>query len=202
MGLTLTKIIKRDTTFTIDNCPVKSIHIGDPFYGDDKDLVFNAKVPEQFAAEYVHGTETRIDQSGYSAIVSLKEKEIVYHNVTFSRINAAVVIFPGFMAKPGPWTPLYHNSLVTPYLKGRYVPTDTTRHISLGCDTACFEICTTHYDKKQPICCMFNTGADGFYGFALKYKKKVGDGLAFDFAIDSNYMSFEEIEAKLRMLLG
>jgi hypothetical protein len=201
MDLTLTKIIKRNTTFTIDNCPVKSIYIGDPFYEEEKDLTFNAKVPKQFAAEAIYGTEKRIDQSGYSAIVSLKEVEDVFNGVTFGHITAAVVIFPSFMSKPGPWTPLYHN-LVTTYLQGRYMPAATTRHIELGCDTACFEICTTHHDKKQPIVCTFNTGADGFYGFALKYKKSAGDGLAFDFTVSGDCMSFEEVEAQLRTLLS
>lgn len=201
MGLTLTKTIKRNTTFTIDNCPVKSIHIGDPFYGDDKDLTFSAKVPEQFAAEGISGTEKRIYQSGYSAMVSLEETEDIYNGIAFGHIEATVVIFPGFMAKPSPWTPLYHG-LVTTYLKKEYVPAYTTRHIELGCDTACFEICTTHYDKKQPVCCTFNTAADGFYGFALKYKKNAGDGLAFDFTVSTDCMSFEEVEAQLRMLLS
>lgn len=201
MGLTLTDVIKRDTTFTIDNCPVKSIYIGDPFYEEEKDLTFSAKVPEQFAAEAIYGTEKRIDQSGYSAVVSLKETEHFYNGIGFSFIKAAVIIFPSFMAKPSPWTPLYHN-LVTTYLQGRYMPAATTRHIELGCDTACFEISTTHHNKKQPIDCTFNTGADGYYGYALKYKKRAGDGLAFDFTVSSDCMSFEEVEAQLRMLLS
>lgn len=75
------------------------------------------------------------------------------------------------------------------YLSEKYYNGTIIKDIDLGCDTACFEICTKFGSDK------FDTGADGYYGHLYKYKQHFGMELKLDF--DGGLYDFEEVEQRM-----
>lgn len=79
------------------------------------------------------------------------------------------------------------------YLDGRWYGEKSVKvNHTLGCDTASFIIETPYgYDK-------FDTGADGYYGQAYKFKEYFGFMVILD--LDADLFSFDEIENKMKYL--
>lgn len=75
------------------------------------------------------------------------------------------------------------------YLSEKYYNGTIIKDIDLGCDTACFEICTKFRSDK------FDTGADGYYGHLYKYKQHFGMELKLDF--DGGLYDFEEVKQRM-----
>jgi len=75
------------------------------------------------------------------------------------------------------------------YLSEKYYNGTIIKDIDLGCDTACFEICTKFGSDK------FDTGADGYYGHLYKYKQHFGMELKLDF--DGGLYDFEEVKQRM-----
>lgn len=154
---------------TFDVCGTTKLTVGDPMYleaiadGTDKDcekkLVFDGSI------------------SG-APLGKLRIREIhcIENGLEWNVVDVSV-----FQAS--------QLFMLETYLSEKYYNGTIIKDIDLGCDTACFEICTKFGSDK------FDTGADGYYGHLYKYKQHFGMELKLDF--DGGLYDFEEVKQRM-----
>lgn len=85
-----------------------------------------------------------------------------------------------------------HEQMLDTYLDGKWYDGKLVSDTTLGCDTASFDI-ETKYGFDH-----FNTGADGYYGQMLKYKKNFGMDLTL--ILSADLFGFDEVKERMLAL--
>lgn len=170
--------IVKETQFEIK--PFTKVIIGDPMYlesiengttrGCEKDMVaiYN-KIP--FSNRNAYVTIRRIKDSFKS-----RDKEIFYYTTDIIVGSEKKTI----------------QSFYKVHLKDAWCPNYVKKHITLGCDTASFCICT---DKNYNE---ISTGADGFFGDFYHYKNN--NAYIFHLSLDEDMVSFNDAVAICELL--
>ena len=163
--------IKRQENFIIK--PFREILVTDPMYlqGENEDLAFQEK--------------PRCCNTGCIIVKEIedydKDDDFSYGYYRFSILFAK------------------DEKQLDVYKEDKYYKNTIKRQEELGCDTACFMIGV--WDKKGQYHEMeFDTGADGFYGTAIKYKEYYG--MRIDIDIDKDMTTYDELVDKLSYLFG
>lgn len=162
----MAQIIRKKREFKIK--PFAEILVTDPGYLEDErfrnrsDLVFKEK--------------SNFCKTGCIVIQEIEEIEPECP-CTVSSINFSVILSA-------------NEEQLDVYRSDMYYKNTIIREEALGCDSACFIIGV--WDKKGEYKELeFDTGADGFYGNAKKYRD--GYGMRIDLCIDADMISFERI---------
>lgn len=169
--------IKEETlkkeTFRIK--PFRNICVGDPLYLEE----IARGSDDAIMKDLTVNTKTRCCTVGACTISLVRSKE---KSLEWSSINVDI-----HLAET--------EEQLNVYLSDRWYGEKTVKErYNLACDTAKFDVTIDgRYDR-------FHTGADGYYGTAIKYKEHFGFYLGLSF--DEDMHSFEEINTRIRYLLN
>lgn len=154
---------------TFDVCGTTKLTVGDPMYleaiadgtdkGCEKKLVFDGSISRAPLGK-----------------LRIREIHCIENGLEWNVVDVSV-----FQAS--------QLFMLETYLSEKYYNGTIIKDIDLGCDTACFEICTKFGSDK------FDTGADGYYGHLYKYKQHFGMELKLDF--DGGLYDFEEVKQRM-----
>lgn len=155
--------------------PFRSVRIGDPSYFEEME----AGSENQNLKKLTVDTKTRCCTTG-ACVVSLihfAEDDFEWDDIQVDVYLAA------------------DKSQLDVYLGGRWYGEKTVkeRH-RLGCDTARFEM---EIDGRYDL---FHTGADGFYGDAIKYKEHYGFSISLSF--DPDMFTYDEVKERMEYLFN
>lgn len=163
--------IKKQENFIIK--PFREILVTDPMYlqGENEDLVFQEK--------------PRCCNTGCIVVKEIEDYDKEF-DLSYSYYRISILL-----AKD--------EKQLDVYINDQYYKNTIKKQEELGCDTACFMIGV--WDKKGDYKELeFDTGGDGFYGQAIKYKEYYG--MRIDLEIDDDMTTFDELESKLSYLFG
>lgn len=159
----IVKKISKKMVFDIKQ-PKKMI-ITDPWYFDEKDTY------KKSSCGLVYNKRTKFPVNKIQIFQESENWEYDGHSMTAVN-NCATVVLAS------------HINIFDAAIDGLYYPEFIYKEDALGCDTAQFNVYVD--DKEVP----FHTGADGYYGDYLQYKKNVG--IVVTFGIDNDMMGYDE----------
>lgn len=155
--------------------PFRNVRIGDPLYFEEMAAGSENKNLKTLTVD----TKTRCCTAG-ACVISLDHNT----NDSFEWDDIQVDVY---LAAD-------EQQLAT-YLAGRWYGEKTVRERhQLGCDTARFEM---EIDGRYDL---FHTGADGFFGEAVKYKQYFGFSISLSF--DPDFFSYDEIKERMEYLFN
>lgn len=154
--------------------PFREVLVTDPWYLEQEDT--------KNCPDLVFHEKPRCCKFGK---ILIKEISDSYDNLDYKQIDISIILTA-------------HERQMDVYLDDKMHKGTIKRQESLGCDTAQFmmQICNK---KGQIREIEIDTGADGYYGQATKYKE--GYGMRIDLWLDADVVSFEEIRQEMSYLL-
>ena len=162
--------------------PYKSICIGDPMYLE------NIKAGRGSAGEksHVFNEKMRCCKHGMIMFATTSEKYEINKTSEFDTVYAAIAL-------SGREDITASLNQIKTYLTNKYFKNTVKVRKDLGCDTASFEI-TVDESRYEA----FHTGADGYYGYAAKYKEYYGS--CIELSLDGDLFSQKEVKEKMLSL--
>ena len=157
--------------------PFRHITVGDPWYMENE--------------RYCDRTDLVFDETARCCNVGAVVVSRIYDRDEEYDFDCSSIRFSIILAKD--------ERQLNVYLEDRRYRNTVKKEMELGCDTAQFEISVVN-KKGECRSLDFDTGADGFFGYAAKYKEYYG--MRIDLEIDEDMTTFDQVVDNMSYLFG